>query len=42
MTFSYRLIARNPMRGEAPATEAYLYYEPEVRTVSRPVDIEVE
>ena len=42
MELSYRLIARNPMRGEAPASSAYLYYEPDVRTMARPVEIEVD
>lgn len=40
--FSYRLVARNPMRGEAPATTAYLYYEPETRYFSLPIHMEVE
>jgi hypothetical protein len=30
------------MRGEAPSSEAYLYYDPSVRTQARPVQIEVE
>ena len=42
VVLSYRLVARNPMRGEAPSSEAYLYYDPSVRTQARPVQIEVE
>ncbi|NMC69365.1 MAG: hypothetical protein GYA57_04755 [Myxococcales bacterium] len=42
VVFSYDLIARNPMRGEAPASAAYLYYDPSVRTSARPIRLEVD
>jgi hypothetical protein len=42
VTFSYRMVARNPMRGEAPAASAYLYYEPSVRTTDTPIALEVD
>ncbi|MBN1771344.1 MAG: hypothetical protein JXB32_08795 [Deltaproteobacteria bacterium] len=42
VVLSYDLIARNPMRGEAPASTAYLYYDPAVRNVARPVQLEVD
>ena len=42
VVFAYDLIARNPMRGEAPASTAYLYYDPTVRNIARPVQLQVE
>ena len=41
-TFSYRLLARSPMRGEAPPASTYLYYEPAIRASTRPFEFEVE
>lgn len=39
---SYHLVARNPMRGEAPPSSAYLYYDPDVRVTAPPIDLSVE
>jgi len=32
-------LARYPLRAQAPASEAYLYYQPEVRSVAAPVEV---
>jgi uncharacterized protein YfaS (alpha-2-macroglobulin family) len=42
LTFTYDLVARNPMRGEAPPSVAYLYYDPAQRNVARPIPFEVD
>jgi hypothetical protein len=42
LAFSYDVIARNPMRGEAPASAAYLYYDPAERHIARPIPFQVE
>jgi hypothetical protein len=42
IVFEYDLVARNPMRGEAPPSDAYLYYDPRSRSVARPFRIQVE
>ena len=41
LVFTYDLVARNPMRGEAPPSTVYLYYDPSVRNMGRPTLIEV-
>jgi hypothetical protein len=42
VVFGYDLIAHNPMRGEAPSSTAYLYYDPTVRTTARPIPLLVD
>jgi len=37
LTLRYRLRAKLPVRAQAPASEAYLYYTPEERGATRPV-----
>jgi hypothetical protein len=41
LLLDYGLRARYPLRAHTPASEAYLYYEPEVRTSVQPVEIVV-
>ncbi|MBI5489522.1 MAG: hypothetical protein HY905_19470 [Deltaproteobacteria bacterium] len=41
LEFTYDVIARNPMRGEAPPSDAYLYYDPSRRHIARPIPFEV-
>ncbi len=42
VSFTYRIIARHPIRAEAPASRIYSYYNPEIGRATNPVDIEVE
>ena len=41
LTFDVGFTARFPLRAQAPRSEAYLYYDPDVRASSRPVDLTV-
>jgi hypothetical protein len=41
LVFEYDLVARNPMRGEAPPSTVYLYYDPSLRNTARPIMVEV-
>lgn len=40
--FSYRLVARDPIRAEAPRSRIYSYYNPDVGAEALPVEIEVQ
>ena len=40
--FSYRLVARDPIRAQAPRSRVYSYYNPEVETEALPVEFEVQ
>lgn len=40
--FSYRLIARDPIRAEAPVSRIYSYYNPEVGSAAEPIEFEVQ
>ncbi len=40
--FEYRIVARNPIRAQAPASRVYSYYNPDVGAEGEPIDIEVE
>lgn len=42
LALSFPLQAKYPLRVKTPASVAYLYYEPEVRSTSKPVLLEVE
>jgi len=39
--FSYRLVARDPIRAQAPRSRVYSYYNPEVETEALPIEFEV-
>ena len=39
--FSYRIVARDPIRAQAPASRVYSYYNPEVEAEAAPVEVEV-
>ena len=41
LRFDVGFEARYPLRAQAPSSEAYLYYDPDVRAQTRPVAIEV-
>ena len=41
MRLSFRLRAKYPIRARTFPSEAYEYYEPEVRSVARPVQVVV-
>ncbi|MBN1770948.1 MAG: hypothetical protein JXB32_06805, partial [Deltaproteobacteria bacterium] len=41
LVFDVGFTARFPLRAQAPRSEAYLYYDPDVRASSRPVDLTV-
>lgn len=41
VTFEYRLVARDPIRAQAPRSRVYSYYNAEVGADSEPVEIEV-
>ncbi|MBU0551648.1 hypothetical protein KKF91_02630 [Myxococcota bacterium] len=41
ITFSYHIIARNPIEAQAPRSHVYSYYNPDVGAESEPVDVEV-
>jgi hypothetical protein len=41
LSLRYRLRAKLPVRAQAPASEAYLYYTPEERAATRPVLLNV-
>jgi hypothetical protein len=41
LTFDVGFTARFPLRAQAPSSEAYLYYDPAVRTTARPVQLTV-
>jgi hypothetical protein len=40
--FEYKLRARYPVKAKAPASLAYLYYQPEVKAESAPVGLVVQ
>ncbi|MFN3201501.1 MAG: alpha-2-macroglobulin family protein [Bradymonadia bacterium] len=40
--FSYRLVARDPIRAEAPRSRIYSYYNPDVGSEALPIEIEVQ
>ncbi len=40
--FEYRIIARHPIRAQAPRSRIYSYYNPDVGSSAEPVDIEVD
>ncbi len=40
--FSYGIVARDPIRAQAPRSRVYSYYNPEVGSETEPVDIEVQ
>ncbi|MCD4784814.1 MAG: type II secretion system protein GspG [Candidatus Eremiobacteraeota bacterium] len=42
LKFKYRLRARFPMKIKTPDSNAYLYYNPDVKAVAEPVKLEVE
>ncbi|MBN1675674.1 MAG: hypothetical protein JXR37_31820 [Kiritimatiellae bacterium] len=42
VTFAYRLKAKYPIRAKTPVSQAYQYYEPEVRAQAQPVVLTVE
>jgi len=42
LEFSYRMRAKYPVRAKTPASVAYLYYNPEVRSVVQPVNLVVQ
>ncbi|HIE53016.1 MAG TPA: hypothetical protein EYP85_14795, partial [Armatimonadetes bacterium] len=41
VTFTYHLRAKMPLRAKTPRSRAYLYYNPEIATVARPVGLTV-
>jgi hypothetical protein len=41
LTFDVGFTARFPLRAQTPSSEAYLYYDPAVRTTARPVELTV-
>ncbi len=40
--FEYRIVARNPIRAQAPAARVYSYYNPDVESEGEPIEVEVE
>lgn len=40
--FEYRLVARDPIRAEAPRTRVYSYYNPEVGAEAEPIEFRVQ
>jgi len=42
IAFSYRIIARDPIRAQAPPSRVYSYYNPEVGAQTEPEDFEVQ
>ncbi len=38
----YRIVARNPIRAQAPAARVYSYYNPDVEAEGEPIEVEVE
>ncbi len=42
LSFSYNLKAKFPIKAKTPTSKVYKYYEPEVETVAKPVEIEVK
>jgi hypothetical protein len=42
VTFDYRLVARDPIRAQAPATRVYSYYNPEVGSEALPIEFAVD
>jgi len=40
--FQYRLVARDPIRAQAPRSRVYSYYNPDVETEALPVEFEVQ
>lgn len=40
--FQYRLVARDPIRAQAPRTRVYSYYNPDVGAEAQPIEFEVE
>jgi uncharacterized protein YfaS (alpha-2-macroglobulin family) len=41
LQISYRLRAKFPIRAKTPSSEVYAYYNPEIRGVATPVELEV-
>lgn len=41
VAFTYRIVARHPIRAEAPASRIYSYYNPDIARATTPVQIEV-
>ena len=41
LTFTYRLRARFPLRAKTPPSRVYEYYQPERRSVARPIELHV-
>ncbi|OQX56322.1 MAG: hypothetical protein B5M53_02065 [Candidatus Cloacimonas sp. 4484_209] len=42
LQFTYRLKAKFPIKAKSPTSRVYKYYQPEVKTVAEPVEIEVK
>ncbi|MCA9559666.1 MAG: alpha-2-macroglobulin, partial [Myxococcales bacterium] len=40
--FEYRIVARNPIRAQAPAARVYSYYNPDVESEGEPIEVEVQ
>jgi hypothetical protein len=40
--FEYRLVARDPIRAQAPRTRVYSYYNPEVGAEAEPIEFQVD
>jgi hypothetical protein len=42
LTLTYRLTAKYPIKAQAPSSQAYAYYNPEIQGTSKPQDIVVQ
>lgn len=42
LTFTYRLVARDPVRAEAPPSRIYSYYNPEIAAAALPTEFQVD
>ncbi len=42
LSFAYRMVARDPIRAQAPPSRVYSYYNPEVGAPAQPVEVEVQ